>query len=142
MAQAATPGEWQTRKLPAATARVMWADIAPSKRFRRTWRCRLKRLGLGAMADPHVLGDGASWIWKSADRALTGCGQTLDIYHACEHIAAAGKQLFGKETAAAEAFFERGRTLLLEEGWGGPAGSSVSNTSAKIPPRSARCRSR
>jgi hypothetical protein len=118
-AEPATPCQWQTRKLPAATARVMWADIAPSKRFRRPWRSRLKRLGLGAMADLHVLGDGASWIWKSADRALTGCRQTLDIYHACEHIAEAGKQLFGKGTPAAEGFFERGRTLLLEEGWAG-----------------------
>jgi hypothetical protein len=118
-AKAATPCEWQTRKLPPAEARVMWADIAPSERFRRTWRPRLKRLGLGAMADLHVLGDGASWIWRSADRALTGCGQTLDIYHACEHIAAAGKQLFGKGAPDAEAFLERGRTRLLEEGWGG-----------------------
>jgi hypothetical protein len=116
---AAKPDEWQSRELPSATARVMWADIAASKRFRRNWRPRLKRLGLGAMADLHVLGDGASWIWKSANRALTGCGQTLDIYHACEHVAVAGKKLFGEGTAAATAFFERGRTLLLEEGWVG-----------------------
>jgi hypothetical protein len=117
--QAASPDEWQSRELPPASARMMWADIAASKRFRRTWRVRLKRLGLGAMADLHVLGDGASWIWKSADRALTGCRQTLDIYHACEHIADAGKQLFGEGTSAATAFFERGRGLLLAEGWSG-----------------------
>jgi hypothetical protein len=117
--EAASPDEWQSRELPPASARVMWADIAASKRFRRTWRPRLKRLGLGAMADLRVLGDGAAWIWKSADRALTGCGQTLDVYHACEHIADAGKQLFGEGTPAATAFFERGRTLLLAEGWDG-----------------------
>jgi hypothetical protein len=117
--EAASPDEWQSRELPSASARMMWADIAASKRFRRTWRPRLKRLGLGAMADLHVLGDGASWIWKSADRALTGCRQTLDIYHACEHIADAGKQLFGEGTSAATAFFEHGRTLLLAEGWSG-----------------------
>lgn len=116
-AQAASPEQWQSRKLPPAAARVMWADIAKSKRFRRNWRSRLKRLGLRAMADLHVLGDGASWIWKSADRALTGCRQTLDIYHACEHIADAGKSLYGKETPEAVAFFERGRNLLLSEGW-------------------------
>jgi len=118
-AQAASPKEWQSRELPPASARMMWADIAASKRFCRNWRTRLKRLGLRAMADLQVLGDGASWIWKSADRVLTGCGQTLDIYHACEHVADAGKRLFGEGTAAATAFFERGRTLLLEEGWDG-----------------------
>ena len=115
----ASPTEWQSRELPAASARVMWADIAPAKRFRRGWKTRLQRLGLKAMADLHVLGDGASWIWKSANRSLTGSHQTLDVYHACEHIADAGKKLFGKDTPAAAAFFERGRSLILEEGWPG-----------------------
>jgi hypothetical protein len=117
--RAASPEQWQSRALPAASARLMWADIAKSKRFRRDWHSRLKRLGLKAMADLHVLGDGASWIWKSADRALTGCRQTLDIYHACEHIAVAGKELFGDGEPAATTFFERGRELLLAEGWTG-----------------------
>ena len=115
----ARPTEWQTRVLPAASARVMWADAAPAQRFRRGWKTRLQRLGLQAMGDLHILGDGASWIWKSANRALTGCHQTLDVYHGCEHIADAGKALFGKETPAAAAFFARGRALLLEEGWAG-----------------------
>jgi hypothetical protein len=65
------------------------------------------------------LGRGASWIWRSAARAVTGCVQALDICHACEHIAEAGKRLHGEGTAAALAFFERGRDLLVAEGWPG-----------------------
>jgi len=118
-AEPATPEQWESRKLPEATARVMWADISASKRFRRSWHVRLRRLGLPAMARLHVLGDGASWIWKAADRALTGCRQTLDIYHASGHIAAAGKRLYGEGTAKATAFHEHGRDLLLREGWAG-----------------------
>ena len=118
-AEPATPAEWESRDLPEATARVMWADIAASDRFRRSWWARLRGLGLGAMAELHVLGDGASWIWKAAGRALSGCRQTLDIYHAAEHIAAAGKRLYGEGSAAASAFHEQGRDLLLREGWGG-----------------------
>jgi hypothetical protein len=118
-AKAAGPEEWQSRELPKATAGVMWADIATSRRFRWKWNRRLSGLGLDANANLHVLGDGASWIWKSANRALTGCRQTLDIYHAGEHIADAGKALYGKGTAQATAFFERGRSLLLSEGWTG-----------------------
>ena len=118
-AAAATPEQWESRDLPDATARVMWADITAAKRFRRSWWARLRRLGLPAMADVHVLGDGASWIWRAAGRALTGCRQTLDIYHASQHIAAAGKRLFGEGTVEATAFHERGRALLLEEGWEG-----------------------
>ena len=34
----ATPAEWNRRRLPEPTARVAWATIAPSKRFRKTWR--------------------------------------------------------------------------------------------------------
>jgi len=118
-AQPATPEQWKSRELPDATARVMWADISATKRFRRSWHARLKRLGLPSMARLHVLGDGASWIWKAADRVLTGCRQTLDIYHASHHIATAGKRLFGEGTAEATAFHEHGRELLLEEGWTG-----------------------
>jgi hypothetical protein len=118
-AEPASPAEWESRDLPEATARVMWADIAAADRFRRSWWVRLRRLGLAAMAELHVLGDGASWIWKAAGRALSGCRQTLDIYHASEHIAAAGKRLYGEGSAAASAFHEQGRDLLLREGWGG-----------------------
>jgi hypothetical protein len=119
LAAEATPEQWQTRKLPAATARFLWAAVAEAKLFRQGWEPRLKRLGLKATAKLHVIGDGATWIWKSADRALTGCRQTLDIYHACEHIADAGKKLFGEGSAEAAAFFEKGRALLLAEGWKG-----------------------
>lgn len=119
LASPAAPGEWESRDLPGATARVMWADITAAKRFRRSWWARLKRLGLPMMARLHVLGDGASWIWKAAGRALTGRRQTLDVYHASQHIATAGKRLFGEGTAEATAFHEHGRELLLTEGWTG-----------------------
>ena len=115
----ATPEEWESRELPDATARVMWADISAARRFRRSWWARLRRLGLPAMARLHVLGDGASWIWRAAGRALSGCRQTLDIFHAAEHIATAGRRLFGEGTAEARAFHEHGRELLLKEGWTG-----------------------
>jgi len=118
-AKPATPEQWESRALPEATARVMWANISAARRFRRSWWARLKRLGLPAMARLHVLGDGASWIWKAAGRALTGCRQTLDIYHASQHIAAAGKRLFGEGSTEATAFHEHGRELLLKEGWTG-----------------------
>ena len=87
----------------------MWADMAASHRFRRTWQPRLRRLGLTAMAHLQVLGEGASWIWQSAQRALIGCRPTLEIDHACERIAKAGKKLHGEGSAAATAFGEHGR---------------------------------
>ncbi len=118
-AEPATPERWESRDLPDATARVTWADISASRRFRRSWHARPKRLGLPAMARLHVPGDGASWVRKAAGRALTGCRQRLDTYHAGGHIAAAGKRLYGEGTAEAKAPHEHGLGLLLKGGWAG-----------------------
>ena len=71
-------------------------------------------------------GDGAGWIWKSVNRALTGCVQTLDIFHASERLAAVAAKAFGEGTADARAAFERGRGLLLERGWAGVCAGSGS----------------
>ena len=117
--EAATPAEWDSRALPAATVALAFAMIATSKAFRRTWRAPLRRLGVRAFAAVHALGDGAGWIWKSVNRVLTGCAQTLDIYHACERLNGCAQRIFGEASAEARAAFERGRGLLLHDGWSG-----------------------
>jgi hypothetical protein len=119
LAEAATPAEWHCRALPAPTTRVAWATIAPIKRFRRNWRRWSRRLGVRQAGEVHVLADGADWIWRAANRVLTGSQQTLDIYHGCGHIAKAGERLYGPETTEAKDFLARGRSLLLESGWKG-----------------------
>ena len=120
---AATPGRWcDGDRLPGATIAVAFAMIASAKVFRRCWSAPLKRVGVAAFANLHVLGDGASWIWKSADRAFTGCVQTLDVYHACEKLSWCARRVFGEGTAAATAAFERGREKLRTDGWSGVCG--------------------
>ncbi len=113
------PDGWQDDRLPAATIVVAFAMVAASKVFRKTWKPALRRLGVTAFADVHALGDGASWIWKSVQRVLTGCTQTLDVYHASEQLSRCAQAIFGEGTAAARAAFERGRGLLLADGWAG-----------------------
>src|SRR4029077_8129995 len=81
-----TPEHWKKQRLPAATMVLAFAMIATAKEFRKTWRPRLRRLGVTCMACLHVLADGAAWIWKAAPRSLTGCVQTLDFFHACEYV--------------------------------------------------------
>lgn len=118
-AAAATPAEWESRALPAPTACVAWAAIQAAKPFRKTWRGWSRRLGVAQTAELHALGDGAKWIWRSVERVFTGSVQTLDIYHACQRVAKTGERLYGEGRAEATAFFERGRTGLLESGWQG-----------------------
>lgn len=117
--QPASPAGWEKQRLPMATMVLAFAMIATSKVFRRTWRSRLRHLGVRSCATLHVLADGVSWIWKSVQRVLTGCVQTLDIYHACGHLSKATKGIFGEKTAATKTAYERGRSLLLEKGWSG-----------------------
>lgn len=118
-AAAATPAQWQTRSLPKPTACVAFAALHKSTTFRRCWRRWSRRLGVGQTAEMQVLADGAGWIWKAVAHVFTGSQQTLDIYHACQHLAKAGERLYGPGTAEATQFLERGRTLLLESGWQG-----------------------
>ena len=118
-AEPAEPGAWCERELPRPTVRVAFAAIAPAKRFRRPWRRWASRLGIRRTDQIHALGDGASWIWRSVEASLGRCRETLDVYHALEHIAAAGQALYGRETAGSKAFLEKGRELLVGEGWAG-----------------------
>jgi hypothetical protein len=115
----ATPEQWADDRLPAATIVVAFAMIAASKVFRKTWRPTLKKLGVTAFATVQALGDGAGWIWKSVGRTLTGCIETLDIFHANQRVNQCAQAIFGEGTAEAKAAFERGRDLLLADGWAG-----------------------
>jgi len=114
-----TPEQWADDRLPAATLVVAFAMIAASKVFRRTWRPTLKKLGVTAFATVQALGDGAEWIWNSVRGTLTGCIETLDIFHANQRVNQCAKAIFGEGTAEAKAAFERGRGLLLADGWNG-----------------------
>jgi hypothetical protein len=114
-----SPDQFDSHRLPAATMVLAFAMIATSKTFRRCWRPRLKRLGVRAWASVQVLGDGAAWIWKSVQRCLTGCQQTLDVYHACERLAHCAEAIFGKDTPQKQTAYERGRSLLVASGWNG-----------------------
>lgn len=118
-----TPDNWNKQRLQRVTISLAMAMVGPAKEFRKGWRPWLRRLGVPFMASVHALGDGASWIWKAVQRVLTGCRQTLDFWHACEHVAKCAERIFGEGTAEKDAArklaYERGRGLLARKGWAG-----------------------
>lgn len=118
-AEPAEAQAWCDRRLPTPTNRVAFASIAPAKRFRRPWRRWASRLGIRRVGSIHALGDGAPWIWRSVEAALGKCRDPLDVYHALEHIAAAGQELHGRGSAESAGFLEKGREFLVGEGWTG-----------------------
>jgi hypothetical protein len=114
-----TPESWRSQRLPAATIVLAFAMIATAKEFRKQWRPRLRRLGVRCFAGVQALADGASWIWKAVGRCLTGCIQTLDFFHACQHLHRGAERIYGEGTPEAKSAYRRGRTLLVQQGWQG-----------------------
>jgi hypothetical protein len=114
----ATPAEWDRRQLPQHEARVAFARVEEAEQFGRRlgdWTERLQ-------VDPEavtVLGDGAEWIWNLSAAQVPGSKQCLDIYHASEHLADAGKGVFGPEGEGAKRWLEEARQRLLADGWWG-----------------------
>jgi hypothetical protein len=113
----ATPGEWDSRRLPPPCARVLFAGIETAERFGPRIRRWAARLGIRDPAGVTVLGDGAEWIWNQAEAQLPGSRRLLDIYHGCEHLAACGRALYGEGTAEARSWLGEARAALLAGGW-------------------------
>ena len=62
----ATAAQWDTRKLPAPTARVAFAAIEPIEKFAPRigeWAGRLNLIDTAAIT---TLADGAAWVWNAA----------------------------------------------------------------------------
>jgi hypothetical protein len=113
----ALPEEWATRKLPVPTARVVWADVAVSDEFARTWRPWAAQLGMTDSARISVLGDGADWIWNETRSQFPTAEGVLDVFHAAEHLSDTGQRLFGEGSEKADAWLSESRAALLSRGW-------------------------
>lgn len=112
--------QWDDRKLPAPTTRFAFARIAECHDFAANWGSTAKRLGI----DPRsgkltILGDGAGWIWDRAAEQFPGSSGVLDIYHALGYVCTGAKMLFGEGTLEAKRYSDRGRELLLSDGYRG-----------------------
>jgi hypothetical protein len=116
---AAKPDEWNQRALPPPTARHVFAGIESADAFAARWPLVASRLGIRSKSRIDVVADGARWIWDRVAFHWSTAVGTLDIYHALEHVAAASKALHGEGTAAARAWNDRARAVLLAEGHAG-----------------------
>ncbi len=113
-----TAAQWDERDLPGPAVRSVLAAVEESAAFGPRRLAEAERL---RWTEPHeltVLGDGADWLWKLADRRFPGTRGVLDVYHAREHHAAAAKAVFGDGALAAE-WGARGRLRLPEDGYWG-----------------------
>ena len=116
---AAEVADWATRDLPDPTASVSYATTGDCTAFATRWTGWACGLGIDPKGPLTGLGDGAAWIWSAITEHFPAAEQVLDIFHASEHLAAAGSALHGEGTAAAAHWREAGRERLLADGWPG-----------------------
>jgi hypothetical protein len=129
--QPATPAQWDTRRLPEPTARLLFAAVQAAQQFGPRLRAWAGRLGIRDPTAVTVLADGADWIWKQVAVQLPGAAGVLDIFHALEHVGACANAVHGEASAAARHWQDRGRAALLNEGASGIEGL-ISSTRATV----------
>lgn len=115
----ASASDWDHRELPAPTVRSVVAAIEEAERFGGRCATEAERLGGADPGTWNVLGDGAEWIWNLAGQRFPGAAQTLDIYHAAEHLADATRRLFGEGHPEVRAQADHATARLLEDGYWG-----------------------
>jgi hypothetical protein len=116
----ASAAEWADRVLPKPTVRLAFAAIEDSVTFAARWGSTAEAMGIDARGgDLTVLGDGADWIWNRAAEQFPNAQGVLDVFHGCEHLAAAAKAYYGEATDLARAATERGRQALLADAYAG-----------------------
>src|SRR5262249_13478270 len=80
---------WDSRRLPAPHARVLFGGIETAEHFGPRVRRWAARLGIRDAAAVSVLADGAEWIWNQAAAQLPGAAGVSGIYPAGGHPAGA-----------------------------------------------------
>jgi len=77
------------------------------------WAAAQKR-GWDHHYDTQVIGDGAPWIWNLTNLHFYDSQQTLDYYHATEHLTAAAQLLYPDNPQAAQRWFNKSETRLFQ----------------------------
>jgi hypothetical protein len=85
---------------PEVLGQMAWSEAS-----RRDWE---------RAADTQVLGDAAPWIWNQAAEHFYDSQQTVDWYHATEHLATVAHLLKGEKPLARTRWLNDRKTALFE----------------------------
>jgi hypothetical protein len=85
---------------PELFGQLLWAEAR-----RRDWERAI---------DTQVVGDGAAWIWNLTFDHFYDSHQTVDWYHATEHLAEAARWLKGEGTLATKLWYNARETALFQ----------------------------
>jgi len=85
----------------------------PEEFGQRLWAAAQQR-GWEQHYDTQALGDGAPWIWNLVNLHFYDSLQTVDYYHATEHLSTAATLLYSTKPEAAERWLNRMETQLFQ----------------------------
>jgi hypothetical protein len=80
-----------------ALRKTYQATQARVEEFRELVALEAQQRGAQAAEALVFLGDGAAWVWKTAEEQFPNATHVLDWYHAMEHVWAVGRARFGNK---------------------------------------------
>ena len=85
---------------PEVFGRQLWADAR-----QRSWM---------DVEDSLAIGDGAAWIWNLVGEHFYASHQIVDWYHATQHLAEAGRSIYGEATPQYRRWYRQWETKLYQ----------------------------
>lgn len=90
------------------------AHLGPPQPFGEKLFAEARRRNWLQVRQTQVLGDGAPWIWNLSEEYFAGSQQTVDWYHAKQHLFAACDTLHAQGTSAAQRWMTQHSELLYQ----------------------------
>ena len=97
-----------------AMRKTFYATQARVEEFRQQVVREACRRGAEVARRLVVLGDGAPWVWKTAQECFPKALQILDWYHAVEHLWAVGRARYGTDVKKLQKWVKQRETELWE----------------------------
>ncbi len=90
------------------------AHLGGPQPFAQKWFAEARRRNWLHVRQTQVLGDGAPWIWNLAEEYFSGSQQTVDWYHAKQHLFAACYALHAEGSLAAHRWMNHQSEVLYQ----------------------------
>jgi hypothetical protein len=88
----------------------------PAKQFAKRLSVAAAQAGVEGADEVVVIGDGAPWIWKLADRDYSAATQIVDLWHAKQHIWSLAEAQYGEESPQGKRWARHQCRRLEQEG--------------------------
>jgi hypothetical protein len=90
------------------------AHLGGAEKFGEMMWAAAKQRGWEHCYETQSIGDGAPWIWNLSGLHFYDSQQTLDYYHAIDHLSTAANLLYPTKPDAAQRWFNKSETLLFQ----------------------------